>query len=175
MRQLWEETPEDAPSTHPEDFSWLHPCSPTIPEGASPKLSGWLGKQHQSRRWGRRYFDVDDYRGRLLVSKRNRKPRTVCALQDIAVCEASTPADAQTELPPHTFVIQCGGLHLTVDASTSDELSRWLDNLQARIAVWKEKARREGPDVAKPSFGASGEDEYWLRRAADGTWRRQSW
>jgi|UniRef100_A0A7S3BK62 hypothetical protein len=167
MQALWKEK-KSRTAPHADDFSWMHPPSPLVPENSSPKLSGWLGKQHSSRRWGKRFVDVDDYRGRLILTSKSRRPRDVCALQDIAICEAL--GDDANDVARHAFEIKCGGLHLTLDAHTGEDLRFWLVNLRARIAAWQDRAKSEGLAVAKPAFGAAGEQE-WLRPAADGTWR----
>ena len=169
MKKLWKE-PSHKVVLAQEDFSWMHPTEPVIPEGAVPKLSGWVSKMHRSsrrygRRWGSRFLDVDDYRGRVSLAKsRQDKPRTVCPLQDVVLAVAEAPL-------AHAFVIKCGGIDITVCASSQDELGMWLSNLQARIDEWKKKTRHEGPPEARPAFGSAGEDIYWLRRAMDGTFR----
>jgi len=170
MKKLWREPSGPQVLERPDDFSWMHPSAPTIPAGASPQLSGFLKKMHRTRRpvwrqWAKRYVKVDDYRGRVSVaSGRYERAKTVCSLADVQVSVAQPPL-------AHAFVIKCGGVNLTVSASTDEELEHWLTNLQLRIDEWKRKRRTEGPEEAKPSFGAAGEDIYWVRQAEDGTWR----
>jgi len=167
MEKLWRE-PKRRVLEKDEDFSWMQPSTPTIPDGACAKLSGFVSKMHRTRRlgasrWASRFIDVDDYRGRVQVQRgRHTPPRTVCSLADVSLAVAEPPL-------AHAFVIKSGGVHVTVSARNEMELTHWLTNLQARIDAWKNKAER--PPEARPAFGAAGEETFWVKRATDGTWR----
>ena len=57
-------------------------------------------------------------------------------------------------MPPHTFVISCPPMHLTVRAEDQQESNIWIDGLLHRAAEWREKALASG--VAAQRAEASG-------------------
>ncbi|KAL1511092.1 hypothetical protein AB1Y20_005914 [Prymnesium parvum] len=117
-----------------------------LPEGAEEGMSGWLLKQHQRvpGKWGKRWFSIDDRKGRLNYTHRegSRKVRASIPLQELSV--------STTELSGHghCFVVSCSPLRLVLSAWSEADQTRWVRNLQLRVDIWKEKVLAEGPRVA---------------------------
>jgi len=118
-----------------------------LPEGADEGMRGWLAKQHQRApgRWAKRWFEVDDRKGRLSYSHKegSKKVSVSIPLQELTV--ALTDGGERD----HCFIISCSPLRLVVSAPSDEDRQRWLHNLQLRVDLWKAKVVLEGPRVAQ--------------------------
>lgn len=123
---------------------WVMDAPP--PSGADRRVSGWLCKQHQrdGRRWGKRWFVIDDRRGRFSYGHKegSAKLSVSLPLQEITVAACEGGKD-------HCFVVCCSPIRLVLSASSEMEMRWWMKNLELRIDVWKSKALAEGPRVAR--------------------------
>ena len=118
--------PSRSPSEERDDWnSRERPDGSTLP----PLLNGWLQKRHQHKshgaRWAKRYFHVDEVRGTLSYAKSEvKKPTVVLPLADVTSVKPwerqsrgrSGKDRPDSAMPPHTFVISCPPVHLTVRA-----------------------------------------------------------
>jgi len=135
-----------------------NPMQEQAPEAAVeidfPPLEAWLSKRHEthksfSSQWGRRYLCCDDTKGRVWIGKNKvqKKAATILHFSEIASVHK-----AKSELS-NAFVITCPPITLTLRCEDYDELQQWLDGLNARMAHWREKMLREGPQIAMTSTG----------------------
>jgi len=143
-----EQQPTNCTSIYPpqqQPDEWI--MDSPLPQGAHSYVSGWLNKQHQSTpgRWARRWFSIDDRKGRISYAHREGSRKVSCSipLQELTVC-TSDLGDRD-----FCFVISCSPLRLVLSAPSEADRSRWVDNLQLRVDVWKAKAIAEGPRVAQ--------------------------
>jgi len=117
-----------------------------LPSGAE-QMGGWLNKQHQRApgRWAKRWFAVDDRKGRLSYAHKegSKKVSVSIPLQELSVF--STDLSERD----YSFVISCSPLRLVLSAPSEEERRRWIDNLQLRVKLWKAKVAEEGPRVAQ--------------------------
>ena len=107
---------------------------------------GWLYKRHQrsSRQWARRWFYLDDRKGRLSYSHRkgSHDVRVSMPLQDISV------DSVDNTFRKFCFLITCPPHLLVLSACSNLERNMWIENIRLRIGIWKSKVEAEGPKVA---------------------------
>lgn len=89
-----------------------------LPAGARERMGGWLSKQHQQSpsRWAKRWFAIDDRKGRLSYAHRegSRKVSVSLPLQELLVSESDLGSRE------HCFVISCSPVRLVVSALSED-------------------------------------------------------
>lgn len=130
-------------------------------------LYGWLRKQHRThrsgRQWARRYFWVDETMGTLGYAKGvGKQASCLLPLADIT-CVHRVSDD------PCAFSIRCPPLHLTIAAVSAEQQSIWVEQIELRRELWRQR-RDRGVDsqgkghvdfargMREPSVGLSVED-----------------
>jgi len=137
---------------------------PIVPSRPSA-LSGWLGKRHQSSQvtWGRRWFTIDDERGRFHYQRHPKADIKVSIpLADTVIYLVEDDGTHQ-----HCFAVSCPPIRLVLSAASRTEKLHWVDQLQSNITAWQSKAIEAGLRVAKniPGSAFEGVDAAVQRRS----------